>query len=164
MNRRSLGAITLLFFILTLAVSAAVEGNDSQIQANITESNETALFGIWNLTEIKLVNATPTIDLTNANITINITEQGSISGNSGCNRYFGSYNLTSANLSTGSGITISSVGSTMMYCDKNMEIEQTFLKILESVKSYNVEEKSLLLADDIGNALSFMKSQESENS
>lgn len=164
MNRRSLGAITLLFFVITLAVSATVEENESQLHASMTEINESALFGVWNLTEMKLVNTTPLIDLTNANITINITEQGSISGNSGCNRYFGSYNLTDANISNGSGITISSVGSTMMYCDKNMETEQAFLKILEAVNSYKVEEKSLLLADDIGNTLSFMKSQESENS
>jgi heat shock protein HslJ len=53
---------------------------------------------------------------------------GSLHGNSSCNRFFGSFDLT------GEGLTISETGGTMMACDPGlMDQEQRFLSSLEAV-------------------------------
>ena len=56
---------------------------------------------------------------------------GSIHGNSSCNRFFGSYTLT------GEGLTISNVGGTMMACDDAlMQQEQQFFAALDAVRRF----------------------------
>lgn len=72
-------------------------------------------------------------------------DEWSVSGSSGCNRYFGSFS------SEGLGeIRFSQMGATMMACP-DMDIEQEFLQALEHVRTYAVEESGqqikLLLSD-----------------
>ena len=56
---------------------------------------------------------------------------GSLHGNSSCNRFFGSFTLT------GEGLTISQIGGTMMACDPPlMDQEQRFLSSLEVVRRF----------------------------
>ena len=56
---------------------------------------------------------------------------GSLHGNSSCNRFFGSFILTAE------GLTISEIGGTMMACDPElMDQEQRFLSSLELVRRF----------------------------
>jgi copper homeostasis protein (lipoprotein) len=61
------------------------------------------------------------------------------SGNAGCNTFIGSYNLQD-----GSRIRFSQLASTMMACPE-MDIEQEFMKVLETTDNYNYDGKNLVL-------------------
>lgn len=62
-------------------------------------------------------------------------------GNLGCNNFFARYKLDKNILH------INKVGSTMMMC-QNMENEQNFLKILEEVKNYKIDNNILIFFSD----------------
>ena len=159
----SLGVITLVIFITLSGGCAAYEENGTPVESSLNTTIQPVLLGVWNCTGITAENGTPLVQVTNAEVTVNFTDSHQIFGKSGCNRYFGTYHLTGDTLSPGSGISVSSLGSTMMYCADTMEIEQTFLRILEKTIRYKVEEKTLFLTDNEGNVIQFIKSEEKEN-
>lgn len=78
-----------------------------------------------------------------------VFSNGDITGNAGCNNYFGTYEAT------GSDITIGPVGSTLMYCESEglMEQETAYLMDLGEVKSYSITGSMLTLADEAGNLI-----------
>ena len=81
--------------------------------------------------------------------TIAFGEDNKISGNGGCNNYFGTYDLFT------NGLNISNIGSTRKMCSEEiMEQEMTYLNILENAKSiqfvdYKLEIKSTAEIDSI---------------
>ncbi len=85
-------------------------------------------------------------------ITATFSPDGNITGNAGCNHYGGQYLLNGTNLS------VSSLFSTLMYCEKPegvMEQEARYLGLLENVISYKVEGDRLVLLDAAGTDLLF---------
>ncbi len=65
---------------------------------------------------------------------------GRVSGTSGCNNYFTSYESTGDG-----GLTISSpVGMTMMACPQGMEVESAYLGALETASAWNLNENGNL--------------------
>jgi copper homeostasis protein (lipoprotein) len=68
-------------------------------------------------------------------------EENRITGNGGCNHFFGTYELFNEN-----GIRISQIGATKMMCP-DMEPETTFFRTLESVSSYTIQGETLLFYD-----------------
>lgn len=74
--------------------------------------------------------------------TLNI-ESGKISGNAGCNRYFGNVNLDT---STGT-FTTNNLGSTKMACE-DMSTEQAYLNALSEANKYVVSNNVLELYKD----------------
>jgi heat shock protein HslJ len=155
-----LGVVIVVCFISMLGISVVGEENDSQLRSTTNMTIDPALLGVWNLTQMISLNGTSLANLTNVEVNTNFTETKEIFGKSGCNRYFGTYNVTRSNLSTGSGISISPLGSTMMYCADSMDIEEIFLKILENSKEYRIEDNYLSLSDKGGNVLVFRRSNE----
>ena len=85
--------------------------------------------------------------------TLNI-ENNKITGNAGCNNYFGSL---STDISTGQFIT-GDLGSTRMRCD-NMAVEKSYLDMLEKANKYVVSESTLELYQDNLLLLKFNKAQ-----
>lgn len=73
------------------------------------------------------------------------------SGYLGCNRMF-----FQAKFAADGQAEFSKIGSTMMYCDKNMEVEGAFGKMLPEMKSYKVEGHHLILSDGQGNQMKFV--------
>lgn len=69
-------------------------------------------------------------------------KENRISGNLGCNSFGGNLELQPDN-----GIKISEIAATQMACP-NLEIEQTFLEVLKSAKSFAVESNTLTLSND----------------
>jgi heat shock protein HslJ len=65
-------------------------------------------------------------------------------GNAGCNRYSGPYTLAGDQLTFGPAI------STKMACNEGMDVENAFLAMLPSVKSYTATDTSLTLVGDSG--------------
>ncbi|MFI3268880.1 MAG: META domain-containing protein [Rikenellaceae bacterium] len=71
--------------------------------------------------------------------TILLGEDQQLSGKGECNRIIGKYSLTD-----GGKLTIESRGTTMMFCP-NLELEERFIKALESTTSYAVKGGKLTL-------------------
>lgn len=65
--------------------------------------------------------------------------ENKMAGFAGCNRYFGSYAIQ------GKTLTFSGVGSTKMFCNETMDIEQQFLGALQKVDAFEVNENTLML-------------------
>ncbi len=84
-------------------------------------------------------------------ITAKFSPDGNVTGNAGCNHYGGGYLLDGANLS------VSSLFSTLMYCETTgvMEQEARYLGLLGNVSSYRVEGDRLVLTDAAGTDLLF---------
>ena len=75
-------------------------------------------------------------------------EDGNVTGSSGCNRYFGSYQLNKTE------IKIGPIGSTLMFCadpDGVMTQETSYQLLLHNVTSYVISDNELTLSDSSGN-------------
>lgn len=69
-----------------------------------------------------------------------VVEGAKLTGNAGCNNYFGELNLDP----TAGNFSASNIGSTRMSCE-NMDVENTFLKMLGETDHYVVSENILEL-------------------
>lgn len=77
--------------------------------------------------------------------TLVFDNQGMISGNAGCNNYFGTYQVE------GNTLTFNEIGSTKMFCgDGLMAEESAFLTALQEATAYKITSGSLQIfaADD----------------
>jgi heat shock protein HslJ len=71
-----------------------------------------------------------------------------LSGNSGCNRLLGGFQLA------GDQLRFSQLVSTKMACAADvMAFEQQYLKALDQVRQWNIDKRSLLLQDGVGRSL-----------
>lgn len=68
-----------------------------------------------------------------------VFEEGKVSGNAGCNNFFGMTEMM-----TSGKISFSNVGSTKMMC-ANMDAENNFMMMLPKVNKYNVSGNTLEL-------------------
>jgi len=93
-----------------------------------------------------------------ADVTLTFGEDGSLSGNSGCNNYFADYTLEKGRLEIGM------IGSTKMACADGdlMDLESKYLNKFGQVEAAYVNGDSLFLMNENGVAiLSFMKASTS---
>ena len=67
-------------------------------------------------------------------------EGNQINGNGGCNRFAGSYQLK-----TPDKLVLSQVAATRMMCIDNMDMEDKFMQVLNSVDSYTIKNDTLTL-------------------
>jgi heat shock protein HslJ len=136
---------------MLLLSTAAAAGCTSNVtpspNATTTTSPALQLEGTtWTLTSL----ATETgmnNTLPNTTITANF-DDGNVTGSSGCNRYFGSYQLNKTEINFGQ------VGSTLMFCadpDGVMMQETTYLLLLKNVTSYAISNNELTFSDSLGN-------------
>jgi len=94
----------------------------------------------WKLVEL---NGNPVTFPESAEATfILLNSDGTVSGNLGCNSFFGSYTLQE-----GSRITFSQLANTQKMCfdDSIMNIETEMIRILHSADNYNLNENQLVL-------------------
>lgn len=84
--------------------------------------------------------------------TLMIAEDGKVSGNAGCNGFFGSAIIDNDAISFGN------LGSTRMACpEPAMGQEDRMLKALDSTRGYRLEEQDLVLLNADGNAILRLK-------
>ena len=99
--------------------------------------------GSWQLTDFR----TPAGELASpvgVEITLDV-EDGSFSGNAGCNQYFG-------DASVDSGVT--QVGTTMMMCPDNVMLqEDLYLSLLAEASSLEVDGDVMTIADADGQVI-----------
>lgn len=67
-----------------------------------------------------------------------------MSGFTGCNRMFGTYELAGERLAFGG------IGATKMACAETMDLERVFLGALQSAGLWRIEDGVLILSDDSG--------------
>src|SRR5674476_80615 len=143
--------LVLLMSMLLLSTAAAA-GCTSNVTPSPNATATTTLPALqlerpmWILTslatETGMINTLP-------NTTITATfDDANVTGSSGCNRYFGSYQLNKTE------IKIGQIGSTLMFCvdpDGVMTQETTYLLLLTNVTSYAISNNELTLSDSLGN-------------
>ena len=118
-----------ILFVIALAVSACTT----------TEEPSASLIGSWKLTSYGPVSApTSAVADTKAGLTFN--EDGTVTGNSGCNGLGGSYTVE------GDQITFSEVVMTLMACDDpRMVQEDAFQQVLADTAAFKIESNTLTL-------------------
>ncbi len=121
--------------LLTLALAACGGGPGGEADLVGTE---------WTVTELE--GQEPLPDTT---LTATFGEDGTLSGNSGCNSFTTSYEID------GSKITVSEqIATTMMMCEEAvMDQEQAYVMALASSATYEIQDKELSLRDAGGNTL-----------
>ena len=98
----------------------------------------------WTLTTIASGDAVSSV-LNGTEVTAAFTEDATVSGSAGCNRYSGSYTWT------GDQLSFSPLATTKMACaDDVMAQESAFLASMEQVASLAIEGSQLTLADGSG--------------
>ena len=108
--------IALFAIILVASCSTMTSTRVGKSQPNLNNS-------YWKLAD-QVKGKTPTL----------VVEGAKLTGNSGCNNYFGELNIDP----TAGNFSVKNIGSTRMSCE-NMDVENTFLKMLGETDHYFVE-------------------------
>lgn len=121
-------------FIVSIAISACSEQNTA-------EPGE-ALIGSWKLTSYGAPSSPlPVVENSEAQLTFN--DDGTVTGNSGCNGFGGNYTVE------GDQVTFSEIVSTLIACDEPlMSQEGVVLQVMADSVTYNVDGNTLTLTGD----------------
>jgi heat shock protein HslJ len=169
MNKRTLILIALL---LVLAILAAGCANKTTATPATTRPTSTQappfttptippgtlqpLVGAWNLIGMTVQNGTVPFRPT-TQITIQFNNDNSFSGNGGCNNYYGTYTFTGTVTPFGSGMAMSPITSTKMYCQSTSSQEDTYLQVLQDTNSGVVNGNQLVLTGVTQNTLVYQQ-------
>jgi heat shock protein HslJ len=132
-RRRTVKKYLLILFAISLAISACTAEN-----ADASPS----LTGTWKLSSYGTADAqTPAVEDVEAGLTFN--EDGTVTGNSGCNGLGGTYTVE------GDQVTFSEVVSTLMACDDpRMAQEDAIHQVLTDTATYTIEGSTLTLTNN----------------
>ena len=122
----------LILFILSLALSACASG-----------SNSPSLIGSWKLTAYGPADSpVPAVEDAGASLTFN--DDGTLTGNGGCNGLGGEYKVN------GDQIEFGPIMSTLMACvdDARMTQEGTVTQVMTDTASYKIEGNTLTITRD----------------
>ncbi|MXN92464.1 META domain-containing protein [Flavobacterium sp. Sd200] len=139
---------TILSFVTTLVLITFLQSCNS---TKAVSSLDVLTTKDWELTTI---NGQP-VDASKYNSGVpvaNFSKDNKISGNGGCNRYSGSYNLNEEG-----GINISQVIATKMFCPGDGEGE--YMKALETANAAMVDKDKLVLLNGVDEVLVFKPKQ-----
>ncbi len=103
----------------------------------------------WRPTELRgeLLTAEPPVGEPQGGVARMLVEfkpDGQISGNGGCNRFFGGYTIS------GNAISIGPLASTRKGCPGLMQLEVSFFATLQSAKTFAADETKLVLFSAAG--------------
>jgi heat shock protein HslJ len=121
----------LILFVIVLAISACT-----------AEEPAASLTGAWKLTAYGPVNA-PAAAVEEAEAGLTFNEDGTVTGNSGCNGLGGTYTVE------GDQVTFSEIVSTLMACeDPRMAQEAAVHQVLTDTATYKIEGNTLTLTNN----------------
>lgn len=80
-------------------------------------------------------------------MSVEFKPDGALSGDGGCNRFFGSYSIS------GNRIKIGPIASTRIGCPGLLELETAFFATLEAAKSFEMDGTTLVLFNGAGTKL-----------
>ncbi len=137
-----------MFLVFNVSFSSTLRNrnrrkNIKSIKQQITDTS-------WKLVKIS------DDDFSKKGITLKITSKG-LSGMAGVNNYFGTYKIN------GNKISVSKLGVTeMLGSNKKMEAEETYIDILENVKTIEIKGNKLILKTELEEILTFVKDLDDE--
>ncbi|MBQ0152894.1 MAG: META domain-containing protein [Chryseobacterium sp.] len=132
-----------IFLGLFAAAVLASCGTMSSTTSKVGKSQPSITNSKWTLAD-NVKGKTPTLNI----------EAGKVTGNAGCNNYFGTL---SSETNSGS-FAASQMGSTRMACD-NMSVEKNFLEMMQKANKYVVSGTTLELYKDDLLLLKFNKAE-----
>lgn len=88
-----------------------------------------------------------------ARVNFSAEQDGNFTAHMGCNNIF-----FSGTFSASGTVKFAAPGSTMMYCDQGMKLEEEFLKTLPKVTRYKIQGHNLTLTDTAGREMKFVAS------
>lgn len=123
--------ILLVFLLIGVALSACASGE-----------NNRPLIGSWRLTAYGPVDSTaPAVPDVEA--TLNFTEDGSLTGDTGCNQFGGNYILE------GNQLTFDNIVSTLILCPElQMAQEEAIQRVLTETATFNIEGDTLTIINN----------------
>jgi heat shock protein HslJ len=81
-----------------------------------------------------------------ASLFVRFEAEGRVAGHGGCNRFFGSYQITDGRISIGP------LGATRMACpEPDMNLETEFFQALEQARGFSRDGARLVFTDEQGN-------------
>jgi len=130
----------LLLTPLLLVTLAACKQLSTPEKIDVIQSH---LLGVW---VVEYIGDRPVVDRSPARV--QFAEDGSLNGNTSCNRFFGKYQYDEQTL------IIEPLGSTRMACvPALMEQEQRFLDTFPKATRVTIENELLILRDNTGNQI-----------
>ena len=158
--------LLLICAVLFLSILAAGCTTPTQLPATTTVPTpvvtttpapltDPALTGAWNLKGGLIGGSTPVIP--NTQLTLTFNNDGTLSGFAGCNNYNGKYVLSGQTTDFGKGISIGPIASTKMYCADTMNLETTYLTILQNTNTYSITNNTMLTRSTGLDQLSFAR-------
>lgn len=125
----------------------------------IAPGTDAALLGTWYLKAMTGPGGSSPVQTISPQMDATFSEQGVVSGFSGCNHYSGQYTLTGEALNGGWGIKVGPVVSTLMYCTETTDIEARYLNHIQNAASYSITGDTLTMTDNIGSVLVFQRTE-----
>lgn len=124
--------LTILLIVFLVLSACATEKADPSV----------SLLGSWKLTSYGPVDA-PTPAVADANAELTFKDDGTVTGNSGCNGFGGSYTVD------GDQIKFDQIVSTLMACDDpRMAQEQAVQNVLMDTAAFKMEGNTLTLTNN----------------
>jgi len=121
----------LILFVISLAISACIAKQPSA-----------SLAGSWKLISYGTASA-PTPAVANVEAGLTFKEDGTVTGNSGCNGFGGSYTVD------GDRVAFKDIVSTLMACDDpRMAQEEAVHKVLTDTAAFKIEGNTLTLTNN----------------
>ena len=122
--------------VITLLISSIVglSACTSKVPSTALENTTWVLESYGKQTELS-----PILEGTKITAAFNIDE-GKVNGSAGCNNYFSGY------IVNGNKLSISDVGTTMMFCDETdgiMDQEKQYITLLQEAKSFQIKNNQL---------------------
>lgn len=112
-----------------------------------------ALLGTWYLAAMTKPEGALPIETMSVQMDAVFTQDGALSGFSGCNHFSGQYILTGEMLPDGKGMQIGPLVSTLMYCKDTGDLESQYLEILQDASSYEITGSQLVITSELGSSL-----------
>jgi len=127
-----------LFIIVITTVGCSTKEHSSSIASPLSETK-------WILTSVR---GLADVDAERQAYIQFLSDDNRITGVSGCNSFFGQYQIDKTTLA------LSGLGSTKMLC-RDMRVEDAFLSLLANVTEFSIEGSTLTLFDAEGAAATF---------
>ncbi len=149
MAKRSLILLASIIILAVFTTAGCVNSSAPESGPSSPVTKAATLEGTtWALTSLQTEEGTTNV-LPNTTVTAAFNH-GNVTGSSGCNHYFGRYDLSGQN-----NITFTSLGSTVMYCTnpRVMTQEVTYTRLLQNTTTYTMNADSLSLFNEGGQVL-----------
>ena len=125
---------------LVIEFTDSADGYDKMVLIN--QQNALLLGSGWVLTSLITPDGEITIPPASAPL-LNLSEDGSMTGDGGCNRIWSEFTAEDGVISIGP------IASTRMYCEAVMDLEVSYTIGLEQVTRYEIIGNQLILSDDL---------------